>query len=467
MVGFDLSMPGNDLWTPEPDEGGVEPGDDVVPTNDVPCVPSCGGKVCGPDSCGGVCGTCPAGQTCQEGACGVFECGSDPLSVTGTFKTSVSDIPFNTAKAWLTHKQDVDIEEDGCIMSVGIEVGYALGCKLSLEASGTMQGNKLKIQTASFTADSQCPGFPDSQEGTYYVQGVLETGWIVLNPLLVPDHNAVTSCFGATLQVEITGTLVADGVAQQLKILPTLLTVTGDVVSNGSTSGKCPCTPQCQGKQCGDDGCGGMCGKCPEGQTCNNGQCSCVPNCAGKQCGTNGCGGVCGTCQAGWTCTEWGQCHCTPNCVGKVCGDDGCGALCGNCPAGQSCVNGACKANCTPSCAGKQCGDNGCGGNCGNCPAGQSCVNFQCKANCTPACTGKQCGDNGCGGVCGTCPSGKKCVNFACVNDSGGCCTAATCGNAGNCPSPKNPAEMCYCDSACTQYGDCCADVCSVCGYGC
>jgi V8-like Glu-specific endopeptidase len=34
------------------------------------------------------------------------------------------------------------------------------------------------------------------------------------------------------------------------------------------------CTPQCSGKQCGTDGCGGNCGACPNGQSCDaNGQC--------------------------------------------------------------------------------------------------------------------------------------------------------------------------------------------------
>jgi hypothetical protein len=39
----------------------------------------------------------------------------------------------------------------------------------------------------------------------------------------------------------------------------------------------CSCLPKCDGKVCGPDGCGqgGICGVCPEGQTCNEatGQC--------------------------------------------------------------------------------------------------------------------------------------------------------------------------------------------------
>jgi hypothetical protein len=35
------------------------------------CVPSCGGKECGPDGCGGTCGGCPQGMSCTgAGVCG-------------------------------------------------------------------------------------------------------------------------------------------------------------------------------------------------------------------------------------------------------------------------------------------------------------------------------------------------------------------------------------------------------------
>ena len=34
-----------------------------------------------------------------------------------------------------------------------------------------------------------------------------------------------------------------------------------------------PCQPQCQGKECGSDGCGGVCGECDEGCVCAAGAC--------------------------------------------------------------------------------------------------------------------------------------------------------------------------------------------------
>jgi len=34
------------------------------------------------------------------------------------------------------------------------------------------------------------------------------------------------------------------------------------------------CTPNCIGKACGDDGCGGSCGPCPNGEACSAGQCT-------------------------------------------------------------------------------------------------------------------------------------------------------------------------------------------------
>jgi hypothetical protein len=78
--------------------------------------------------------------------------------------------------------------------------------------------------------------------------------------------------------------------------------------------------------------------------------CGCVPNCYGRNCGGDGCGGFCGgtgtlgACPAGAACTAAGVC-CTPDCDGRACNygalGDGCGGQCGNqsggCAAGFRC----------------------------------------------------------------------------------------------------------------------------------
>ena len=77
----------------------------------------------------------------------------------------------------------------------------------------------------------------------------------------------------------------------------------GTCTSGTCTAGYCStCTPSCIGKACGDpDGCGGKCktGSCKGGGACgSDGTCgaTCVPDCTGKLCGSNGCGGACGIC---------------------------------------------------------------------------------------------------------------------------------------------------------------------------
>ena len=110
------------------------------------------------------------------------------------------------------------------------------------------------------------------------------------------------------------------------------------------------CVPMCDGRDCGDDGCGGSCGQCCPGAGCSYGRCMCAPYCTGKECGFDGCCGSCGDCPEGQSCDGEGQClkDCEPDCDGKMCGDDGCGENCGLCPCdncppeAEECVDGQC-----------------------------------------------------------------------------------------------------------------------------
>ena len=263
------------------------------------------------------------------------------------------------------------------------------------------------------------------------------------------------------------------------------------------------CVPQCTGKTCGSNGCGGLCGTCPTGEGCSPLGTCVTPACGSLKCGETDSNGIaCSACDTGSCCNgtcivlgmdeaNCGKCAltcpalqscvvgeclaCTANCTGKTCGPDGCGGLCGTCSAGTVCFGGTCTA-CLPNCLNSVCGDDGCGGTCGKCTANQACVAGQCSS-CTAACVGKNCGENdGCGGKCdGTCPNGGTCQGGACA---GGCvpdCSGKECGydgcgsTCGQCPFPQTcTAGKCVCKPWCTTKGlncgpDGCGGTCGTC----
>ncbi len=105
----------------------------------------------------------------------------------------------------------------------------------------------------------------------------------------------------------------------------------------------CGCKPDCLGKKCGPDGCGGQCGVCPPAVSCNGvGQCACIPNCAGKTCGEDGCGAVCGVCPGGYQCKGGGASCCSVGCTDAPCSEF-CVGICGKCAGSAVCqANGTC-----------------------------------------------------------------------------------------------------------------------------
>lgn len=173
---------------------------------------------------------------------------------------------------------------------------------------------------------------------------------------------------------------------------------------------QCVCTPDCRGRECGDDGCGGECGECPNGFACTD-----DGSCTGS-CGSNTPYTVCtdGHCPPNSTCEAGGRCQCNGGYVAETCD----GAPCTDCSWEWTCVP------CAPKCSGKQCGPDGCGGSCGDCGSGSMCS----QGACVPTGGGGGSGGGGGGGDCpGGCPSGTTCVR------GHGCIT--TCSSNGNCSS--------------------------------
>ena len=125
---------------------------------------------------------------------------------------------------------------------------------------------------------------------------------------------------------------------------------------------------------------------------CDEGQCQCLPDCDGMECGDDGCGDSCGSCGQGVSCVD-GECQCQPDCTDMKCGDDGCGGDCGECPENRPyCVANLCVKECTPACQQAECGPDGCGSTCGDCEAGFECVQAVCQES-----------------ACGICPEDTTC----------------------------------------------------------
>jgi len=244
----------------------------------VACEAKCEGKVCGEDGCGGQCGTCGEGTACDE------------------FKGQCVDPCYG-------------ITYEGCCD--GDVVKFC-------------ENSKLTEGDCNQTEDGPKCGWV-AEQGYYWcgTDGAEDpTG---ANPIACP---CVPSCEGKTCADD-------NGCGQPCGC-PSGWECEGGECTFGD------CVPTCDNVTCdNDDGCGGTCG-CPAGKLCDGGTCQCAPQCAGKDCGPDACGGECGGCGGeGAVCTADGTC-CQKQCGGKECGDDGCGGLCGTCPGGASCNAGTC-----------------------------------------------------------------------------------------------------------------------------
>lgn len=296
--------------------------------------------------------------------------------------------------------------------------------------------------------------------------------------------------------------------------------------------GGCEMPASCGDGDCNSDefeNCGNClddCG-CAEGEDCINLVC-CATDCDGKECGADGCGGFCGECGAGEYCTEESACepippcavhaalHCDDvleldtaaginvfgsyNCSGwdengpelgfsfdsevedlvvvtveetgeadhdiflmeETCLPDQCIDYSGSSieftalPAshyflvvdgygddvGPLTLSVWCQSTCEPECGEESaCQDDGCLGTCPCADPEAVCFGGEC---CIATCEGKVCGDDGCGGDCGDCVG--VCVDNLVCMDGPGCAT-----------SPGPTCDGCGCeDCVCEMDSFCC-----------
>ena len=441
----------------------LSPGEDsvtfeeTVAPEDV-CTPWCMGRECGSDGCGGNCGECAGGFSCTaNGLCVNGDCKGEAYFIAGELKTAGGDIAFDRVEVKMFHGPP-DAQPPGCVARVTLTLGIGKGCTLVAKTGelGTATGG-IGLAELTFDLDEYCPEAFAALAGEYEnTGGLTQAEVVILAPVLSEGGD---QCFASSLALYLAGELSALTAPTALEILVSAITVSGNFESIETADLPCPCAPECDGLECGNDGCNGSCGQCTGEEECVDGLCEeylCEPQCEGLECGDNGCQGSCGECAEDEECIE-GICQCLPDCTDLACGDDGCDGSCGECdPALELCDEGSCvcafapcnalccaggqvcyeNACCQPVCDGLECGDDGCGGSCGECAGSKDeCIDGLCI--CQPDCDNKECGSDGCSGSCGNCLDPLEvCIEGDCIIPPplGKPCTAnAQCGAGGSC----------------------------------
>ena len=280
------------------------------------CTPNCTGFNCGDDGCGGSCGKCNSGYYCniwdictlKGDVCNGDSCeGAIPIPFAE--ETVIND---NTIFCSL-------FEKSSCGGMMAPEKIY----RLDLDERTNVKAMATGFDIIMYLKKDSCDGDEiicnlDNHEEVSQIEATLEAG----KYFLVVDGSDFGDYAG---EYELTVNM---------------------------------CAPDCDSRECGDDGCGGSCGECDNGNCTEAGIC-CLPNCTDKFCGDDGCGESCGECEDGETCTDEFTCtkSCEPECVIEVpcvaeeysCADD----ILYKCAAGgynwlleEECPNGCSEGQC-------------------------------------------------------------------------------------------------------------------------
>ncbi len=205
--------------------------------------PGTAGATAGAGGASGVSGNAGSGGAAGNAGASGQTCG--PPAVAGQVSfTGVSDVAFSVVTPNVQHKRDIDQFEDGCFNQLDFTFGYAAGCALHIVASDCLDAQgRMKVQSITFTADSQCPNFPDATEGTYTAAAAaIDGSWIAMSMPRITERNVAMSCTGGQFTLTLAGTLTASG-SRKLTLGPTsTLMVTGMVLS---TAREAACPGQC------------------------------------------------------------------------------------------------------------------------------------------------------------------------------------------------------------------------------
>ncbi len=265
------------------------------------CTPDCAGKQCGDDGCGGQCGDCAAGQTCVVDQC-VWGCGNigsrgccyknhavfcDDIhkvidKVTGCSEDNGKECGWKSYSDGWGHYV--------CVATPGLpdpSGTYPMECDFSctpkcegVECGGDQCGGSCgecaegQVCFLGSCCERECAGKDCGYDGCGGDCGECGEGFWCTDFFKCAygygcEQTSFPGCKGCACLGCVCG------------MDPWCCSVEWDWKCSYECQFDCggcvPCEPRCEGKTCGDDGCGGACGTCPDGQTCQEGSCMSLP----------------------------------------------------------------------------------------------------------------------------------------------------------------------------------------------
>ncbi|MBT9555862.1 MAG: hypothetical protein IV100_07535 [Myxococcales bacterium] len=373
-----------------------------------PCKPSCANRTCGGDGCGGSCGTCGSGDVCYEPGDGRSYClDEDPCDGIPSTAGCCDGNTLKRCAGGATQSIDCAATGQVCGWSEGPPwtTTAAYACVALSSGGADPSGATPQACPGTDACAPQCDGRTCGPDGCGGTCGSCGTPGDVCNP----ETGQCVACEGVPFEgCCLGGTLKRCGDSSGSALVYTFecggcgwsdtagngggayrCGTDGGVDPTGDHPKACACTPVCDGRQCGSDGCYGTCGTCPDGFQCVDDVGKCVHS--SVACGSVTWEGTCDGdtvqyCASGTlverSCTDEEAPHCGWSDAGQVyaCGTPGQGEPTGTLPKAAP----GTQETCVPNCAGRQCGSDGCGGSCGSCAVGAVCSTGADAGQCVP-----------------------------------------------------------------------------------
>jgi hypothetical protein len=234
---------------------------------DGPCIPQCDGKACGADGCGLTCGECSNDMLCDENQQCVTQEGNscdeafvipEDVTLPVVYEGSTADATNTYGKPYGgcpdENKKIGAGSRDEVYAFTPVEDGTY---EMTIEAQ--FQGALYVLNDCSeFLSECFYKETLGHDSWTGVVQGCGFMSETCLAAFIV-DPEEPEGLLSVELVAGETVYIVVDGLGGLY-----------DTFGSYALTIERACDPQCEGKQCGDDGCGDVCGVCPGGFICDD-----------------------------------------------------------------------------------------------------------------------------------------------------------------------------------------------------